>query len=135
MRAFAGAAGLAVVQEDAARRTVILSGTVAQFSAALGIQLQRFTHAGGTYRGRTGPIHLPVELDGIVVAILGLDNRPQAKPHFRNRRPAGPVGAAGASGAPGAPGAEGALGARAAAGTLGSFTPTELAALYNFPVG
>src|SRR6266404_8610259 len=34
VRAFAAAHGLAVEQEDAARRTVVLSGTVAQFSAA-----------------------------------------------------------------------------------------------------
>src|SRR5260370_35605154 len=38
VRAFAAAHGLAVEQEDVARRTVVLSGTVAQFNAAFGIQ-------------------------------------------------------------------------------------------------
>ena len=31
---------------------------------------------GGTFRGRTGPIHIPAELDGIIVGVFGLDNRP-----------------------------------------------------------
>ena len=41
------------------------------------------TLAGVTYRVREGSIQLPAELQGYVVAVLGLDNRPQAKPHFR----------------------------------------------------
>jgi len=89
VRAFAQAQGLKVMQEHAARRTVILSGTVAQFSAAFAVQLHRMAHAGGTYRGRTGVIHMPADWDGVVEAILGLDNRPAAKPHFRVRRGAG----------------------------------------------
>src|SRR6266852_2246174 len=46
VRAFAAAHGLAVEQEDAARRTVVLSGTVAQFNAAFGVQLRQMSHAG-----------------------------------------------------------------------------------------
>ena len=42
VKKFAGAQGLAVVQEHAGRRTVVLSGTVAQFNAAFGVDLQRF---------------------------------------------------------------------------------------------
>jgi kumamolisin len=85
VRSFAQAQGLKVLKEHAARRTVVLSGTVAQFSAALGVQLHQMSHAEGTYRGRTGGIYLPDEWDGVVEAILGLDNRPQAKPRFRKR--------------------------------------------------
>jgi kumamolisin len=117
VRRFAGQHGLSVVREDAARRTVALSGTVAQFNGAFGVELQRFEHAGGSYRGRTGAIHLPAELSGAVQAVLGLDNRPAAKPHFRRRRD----------------GAQGRRKAKAAAGT--SYTPTQLAALYGFPAG
>jgi len=87
VRAFASAHGLTVVQEQAPRRTVILSGTVAQFSAAFSVQLQQYEHPDGSYRGRTGAVRLPAELDGIIEAVLGLDNRPQAKPHFRVRAP------------------------------------------------
>ena len=54
VRSFANAHGLAVLNEHAARRTSILSGTVAQFCAAFNIQLHRMEYAGGTYRGRTG---------------------------------------------------------------------------------
>jgi kumamolisin len=114
---FAGAHGLTVVQKDPVRRTVVLSGTVAQFNDAFGVDLQQFEHDGGSYRGRTGPIHLPDELRGIVTAVMGLDNRPQARPHFRARRPHGNVQW------------------HASAASSASFTPTELAALYGFPSG
>jgi kumamolisin len=112
---FAESQGLAVVQEHAARRTVILSGTVAQFTAAFGIQLHHMSHAGGTYRGRTGGIYLPTEWDGVVEAILGFDNRPQARPHFRTRPPLGNI-------------------LRHAVAPV-SFTPPEVAALYGYPTG
>jgi kumamolisin len=106
---FARRHGLAVVQQDAARRTVVLSGTVARFNAAFAVELHQFEFHGGTYRGRTGPIAVPGELDGIVEAVLGLDNRPQVRPHFRARitRRGFPAG----------------------------FTPTTLASLYDFPDG
>jgi kumamolisin len=115
---FAAAHGLSVVQEDAGRRTVVLSGTVAQFNHAFGVDLQRFEHAGNSYRGRVGSIHLPDELHGRVEAVLGLDNRPIAKPHFRRARPA-----------------PGNVQSRAESGPAGSFTPLQIASLYNFPPG
>jgi kumamolisin len=108
VRAFAGARGLKVEQEDAARRTVILSGTVAQFSAAFGVQLHHMSHAGGSYRGRTGAILLPADLSGIVEAVFGLDNRPQASPRFR---------------------------LRPAASKAVSYTPLQVASAYGFPAG
>jgi len=107
VRVFAEARGLRVLEEHGARRTVILSGTVAQFSDAFGVQLHqmRMSDVGGTYRGRTGGIYLPTEWDGVVEAVLGLDNRPQAKPRFRRRRHAAPV----------------------------SYTPPQVAAFYGYP--
>src|SRR5262249_10993954 len=116
VRKFADDNQLAVVEEHPARRTIVLSGTVAQFNHAFGVDLQRFEHEGGTYRGRTGAIQLPDELHGIVEAVLGLDNRPAAGPHFRNR-PGGNVQW------------------RSAAAAATSFTPTQLASLYGFPNG
>ena len=117
VREFAEAHGLAVVQEHAGRRTLVLTGTVAQFNDAFGVELQHCEHPAGTYRGRSGPIHIPVELDGIIEAVLGLDNRPQARAHFRmkssdTRRRSRPARAGAAS-----------------------FTPVQLAALYDFPQG
>ena len=117
VRRFAAAHGLIVAQEHAARRTVVLSGTVAQFNNAFSIQLQRFAYSGGTYRGRTGALLLPQELDGIVEAVMGLDNRPQAVPHFRVR----PTGSGDER--------------QAGAAAPDSFTPTQVASLYGFPSG
>lgn len=117
VRDFARSQGLAVVQESVPRRTVVLAGTVSQMNAAFGVQLLRCEHALGTYRGRQGTVQLPVELRDIVVAVLGLDNRPQARPHFRasaGRRKRK---------------------SRAANPPAASFTPVQLASLYDFPTG
>jgi kumamolisin len=117
VRAFATTHGISVVEESVARRTVILSGTVGQFSSAFGVQLKQFAHAEGTYRGRVGAIELPSELHGVIEAVLGLDNRPQAKPHFRIRPAAIRTNK------------------RTAAAAPVSYTPTQVAALYGFPTG
>jgi kumamolisin len=117
VRKFANTNGLAVVQEHAGRRTVVLSGTVVQFNAAFGVDLQRFEYGGGSYRGRVGAVQLPDGLNSVVEAVLGLDDRPAAKPHFRARRSPGNVHwlANGESAT--------------------TFTPLELASLYHFPSG
>ena len=65
VQAFATAHNLVVVAQHPARRTMVLSGTVAQFCAAFAVQLHRIGHRGGTYRGRTGEIQLPAELDAM----------------------------------------------------------------------
>jgi kumamolisin len=114
VEAFARQAGLTVVREDPAARTVVLSGTIAQFQAAFEVQLQHYQHhSAGQFRGRTGSISVPDELSGIITAVLGLDNRPQARPHFRIRPPFHP----------------------ATSQQPSSFTPPQLAALYQFPQG
>jgi kumamolisin len=105
---------LTVKEKSAARRTVILSGTVTAMNEAFGVELKEYDHPTGKYRGRTGAIHLPTELHDIVEGVFGLDNRPQAKPHFRRRR--------------------GVAGARAESVNL-SYTPPQVAALYDFPTG
>jgi len=84
---FAASNGLVVVEANAAKRTVKLSGTVRAFSAAFDVQLGHYEHANMTYRGRTGPVGLPKALEGIVVGVFGLDNRPFARPHFRTFKP------------------------------------------------
>ncbi len=119
---FASDNALTVVSQDLARRTVILSGTVKQFNQAFGVSLRRMEHANGTFRGRIGSIHLTDALNGVVEAVLGLDNRPQARPHFRVRRPRNE-----ASG--------GDPLAQDTTATPTSYTPTQLASLYGFPAG
>jgi kumamolisin len=74
------------VEASPARRTVVLSGTIAALSAAFGVYLANYEHAGGAFRGRTGPIFVPEDLDGIVQGVFGFDNRPQARPHFRHHK-------------------------------------------------
>jgi kumamolisin len=105
---------LTVKEKSAARRTVILSGTVTAVNEAFGVELKEYDQPSGRYRGRTGVIHLPAELHDVVEGVFGLDNRPQAKPHFRRRR--------------------GVAGARAESVNL-SYTPPQVAALYDFPTG
>jgi kumamolisin len=117
VREFAEAHGLAVVQEHAGRRTLVLAGTVAQFNDAFDVELQQCSHPGGTYRGRTGPVHVPAELSGIIEAVLGLDNRPQAEAHFRMKA------------------TQSGRRSRSARAGAASFTPVQLAAIYDFPQG
>jgi kumamolisin len=110
---FAQAHGLAVVESDPARRSVVLSGTTQAMNDAFGVKLQEYEHAAGTYRGRTGTISVPGDLAGIVEGVFGLDNRPAADPHFQRYEPV--------------------LGMRSVAAK--SFTPPALAKLYDFPTG
>jgi kumamolisin len=103
---------LTVVSSDPAQRSVILRGTAAQVSAAFSVELRNFQHPNGTYRGRTGPVYVPQELKGVVTGVFGLDNRPQAKPHFRRRQLGGMIRSQAVS---------------------ASFTPLEIAKAYSFP--
>ncbi len=114
VEAFAQAHGLVVVEKSAARSSVFLSGTAANFAAAFGTTIDQYEHDGGTYRGRTSALTVPAELADIVEGVFGIDDRPVAKPHFQRRKAA--------------PGIQ-----SHAAG--GSFTPAELAKLYSFPTG
>jgi len=113
--AFASDHGIKVVESNTAQRRIVLSGTVASFSTAFGVSLAKYEHPGGIYRGRTGPVLVPEDLAPIIEAVLGLDDRPQAKPHIRILKQE-----------------EGVAGPRVA-GT--SYTPIQVATLYNFPGG
>jgi kumamolisin len=80
---YARAKGLTVVETDAARRLVILSGTQAAFAKAFAVDLARYTHNGVQYRGRTGTIGVAAEIADAVQAVVGFDTRPIAKPAIR----------------------------------------------------
>jgi kumamolisin len=71
--------GLKVVESSIARRTVVLSGTVAQMNRAFAVDLGRYESPRGPYRGREGAVNLPKELDGVVQGVFGLDNRQMAR--------------------------------------------------------
>jgi kumamolisin len=89
VRSFAREFNLKVESDSTslARRTIWLSGAATDMQKAFGVVLEQKTIDGVEYRVREGGIHLPASLIDFVVAVLGLDNRPQAKPHFRIRRP------------------------------------------------
>src|SRR3954463_9345691 len=122
---FAHEHGLAVVDQNPAARTIKLSGTVKALQKAFGVDLKIYEDKSGSrsYRGRTGEIHLPDELEGVVESVHGLDNRDQAKPHFRMSTH----------------GVQPRLASEAAAqprtATAMPFNPGQVAAAYNFPSG
>jgi kumamolisin len=76
---FARSKKLQVVEANIARRTVVVSGTVQQMNSAFGVELAKYDSPRGTYRGREGPVHLPVDLVDIVEGVFGLDNRRMAQ--------------------------------------------------------
>jgi len=126
VRTFAAAAGLDVAGVNLAARSIRLRGTAAAMSAAFGVDLGAYETAELRYRGRQGSIYLPEELDGVVVAVLGLDNRPTARAHFRiavapTQAAAHPDNAATAA-APAPP-----------AAVPTGYSPREIAAAYGFP--
>jgi kumamolisin len=116
---FAQQHGLVIVESSAAKRLVRLSGTVKAFSEAFDVSLGHYEHPKFTYRGRTGPIGVPKGLDGIITAVLGLDNRPFARPHFVRAKPRPTNNAQSAD----------------AAGQFLGLSPVAVANLYGFPQG
>lgn len=123
--AFAREHGLEVVESNPARRSMVLAGTVSALSTAFRVELNKYEIAdsGHAFRGRQGAVHIPRELEPIVEGVFGLDDRPQARPHFRmlaeskiNPPQAWTRGTAQPH-------------------TNGSFTPLQIAQLYNFPPG
>ena len=114
IRAFAAEHGLKVVSEHPERRALKLSGTIQSFNEAFGVSLRRYEHTSGTYRCRTGAIKIPAELESVIEGVFGLDNRPQAKAHFRLRKKS--------------------PGVRAQAAAV-SYSPLQVAKAYAFPSG
>ena len=106
--------GLEVTAVHPVTRRVKVAGTLGDLSSAFGTTLRQVTSpdpAGQgrvTHRYREGALYVPAALGRVVTAVLGLDTRPQARPHFRTA-------------------------AAAAAGT--SYTPTQVADIYSFPAG
>lgn len=110
VEAFARSYNLTVVETDPVRRRMVLAGTVADMSKAFRVELNRYELEGHTYRIRTGPVHVPSELSSLIEGVFGLDNRPQARPgvKFAPVSEESPLAAI-------------------------SYTPPQLASLYNFP--
>jgi len=80
---FAKASGLTVVESSIPRRTVVLSGTIAQINAAFAVDLKRFHTGAETYRSYEGKVAVPGDIADIVESVHGFDNRQMARPMFR----------------------------------------------------
>jgi kumamolisin len=78
---FAASYGLAVTESSPAKRSVKVSGTVAQMEAAFGVNLRGCRAGEKTYLCYQGALTIPASLDQVVVGVLGLDQRPVAQPH------------------------------------------------------
>ena len=91
---------------------MVVAGSVSAFTEAFGTAVSQVRTAhpqtpdGVIHRYRTGSLNMPDALSGAVTAVLGIDNRPQARAYVR-------------------------FAARAAAAT--SYTPVQIGAAYNFP--
>ena len=106
---FAIGHGLRVEQADSVRNTVKLAGTYAQARSAFQPeQLGVYRVKGRTFVARGGRLFVPANLSDDIVAVMGFDQRPCAKPHFR---------------------------IRPAASTSTAYDPTEVARRYQFPAG
>lgn len=111
---WAAAAGLRVRRPDSAANTVDVSGSLGTLARAFGVGLQRHTvrdvstGAITVFRDHRDELSVPTQLDGVITAAFGLSTRPLARPRLDvlPRGMAAPY----------------------------SYTPEELAAIYDFPV-
>ena len=108
---FAASNTLTVGEIDLARRSIVLTGTVAKMNEAFGTQLRLYQSPEGFYRGRTGHLLIPADMEESIVGVFGLDDRPQVRAKLRRHFDT--------------------AGARAVGDT--SYTPDQVAQLYGFP--
>jgi kumamolisin len=106
------ALGVEITAVDAASRRLRIAGPADVLAAAFGTSLAQVSapNPAGTpvtHRYRTGALSVPAELEGVVTAVLGLDDRPQARARFQV----------------------------AAVTPAAGFTPVELGRVYSFPDG
>jgi kumamolisin len=119
--------GVTVTESYPGSRRLMVRGTIEELSEVFGTTLTQVAspHPDGTgsvvHRYRSGDLSVPAELDGIVTAVLGLDDRPVARPQFR-RFPAGRTPEYMSPDA--APGA-----------TASPLTALQVSSFYRFPAG
>ncbi|RCS29581.1 peptidase S53 [Rhodanobacter denitrificans] len=106
VRSFGRQHGLQELASEPGRRVLHLRGTVQSLQQAFGVQLGRYelTPGGASY---VGCMQAPTLPDPSVIAVLGLDRRPVARPHFRV----------------------------AQAQPVNTYTPLQVGQLYDFPAG
>ncbi|MFC7395294.1 S53 family peptidase [Scopulibacillus cellulosilyticus] len=110
---FADEYDLKVDEINTSSGIVVLSGKASSFNQAFNVELANYEHPDFNYRGHTGHVYIPENLNDVVQGVFGLDNRPQAKPHFRLLKEDNAVLDSRSSGV--------------------SYKPTEVAKMYNYP--
>jgi kumamolisin len=106
--------GVKILSKNPLTRSVRVGAPASVMETVFELHLLRVIHGDHQYRARVGDIHLPRELDGIVVGVFGLDNRRMV----RKRRGVASLATNETLPAPAA---------------RPWFLPQELAAAYNFP--
>jgi kumamolisin len=125
-----GEYGLTVTETHLGSRRLKVAGTIAAMQSAFGTTLTAVTspHPDGSgdvaHRYRTGSLSVPAQLSGIITAVLGLDDRPQARPQFRRAPASGARAAAEPEDGTAVPTAKG-----------GPLTAPQVASFYQFPAG
>jgi kumamolisin len=108
VEAFAAEHGFTVTAMHLGARTVTISGPLSKLAHCFGAKLEMREIAGSVRRTREGDLHVPAELQESLVAVLGFDQRPIASTNHR---------------------------VHPNAAQPASFTPPQLARIYNFPAG
>jgi kumamolisin len=116
--------GLDVLGADPASRRMFVTGPLGELASVFATTLRLVSRAPASasaspddsgpvvHRYRTGGLSLPAELDGVVIAVLGLDDRPQVRPCVEWSVPYGSASAAD-----------------------GSLTAPDMVPVYQFPRG
>ncbi|HKS45225.1 MAG TPA: S53 family peptidase [Amycolatopsis sp.] len=103
---------LEITEVHPASRRIMVRGPVPEMTGLFGTELSMVrgkdpvTGRSIVHRARSGELRIPAALEGVVLAVLGLDNRPQARAYFKRHD-------------------------SAARGT--SYRPDKLANVYRFP--
>ncbi len=109
VRVAVDATGAKVLSVDAASRLARVRGTADELGELFGTSLRRVRRSANTFgRERIGELAVPEPLAGRLIAVLGLDDRPQAAVRYRVARPS--------------------------ASAVG-YTPVQLATAYGLPEG
>jgi kumamolisin len=77
IKSFAERNGLIFRRFQAARRCIVLKGTVGQMTKAFGASLRIYDDGQSRYRGRSGSLKIPPSIARWTRAVLGFDHRPQ----------------------------------------------------------
>ncbi len=106
VRAGVSAAGASIVWEDSPGRRVCVRGTYAVLKDLFGVELHDVRSETGSFRMRTGHLSMPESMNDVVMAVLGLDDRDQARERIAHAR-----------------------------AVSRSYTPVQLGDIYRFPAG